>query len=159
MNDQESRRDQRVSVLKAGKVVFDNVLFDCMVLDISPNGARVRFSIPIALPESLVLRIRGGPSYPATRRWSRGTEVGLEFTGPPIVDNSEMQSRHADVALDLLNTTDLARCLDLLQRERFFGNETLRQTAETARDAYANLHAMLKQHTVKALRPKPTNEG
>jgi len=157
MSQDESRRDHRKSVIQAGKVVFGNAVFDCLVLDIAPTGARVRFSIPVAIPETVVLRMREGTSYPAARRWSRGTEVGLEFTGPPIVESDEIRGRQATVALELLRGGDLARCFDALQRERFFGDETLRNAAEAARDAHAHLEDTLKKHAARPAR-RPRDE-
>lgn len=153
MSDRDSRREQRNRVLKGGKVVFDNAVFDCHVLDISPNGARVRFSVPVVVPEAVVLRLRDGASYHAVRRWSRGNEVGLEFSGPAIASNDEALGRAAGQALETLRGVELAKCYDLLLAERFFGNENLRKAADAARIALFNLETILRQHAAKPARP------
>lgn len=150
MSDRDRRREPRQRVLKGGKVLFDHSTFDCHVIEISGSGARVRFNIPVALPEEFVLRLRDGASYPAVRRWSLGNEVGMEFTGPAIANNDEALGRSAADALEMLRRVEIAKCYDLLQEERFFGNENLRRAADTARTAMFHLETILRQHAAKS---------
>ena len=153
----EQRRTPRTRVLKGGQVIVGNVTYDCMVLDISPHGARVKFNIPLIVPESVILRIRDGATYPACRRWSRGTEVGLEFAGPPLASGNEGHSRRALEALDAIRAASLTTCSRILQEERYFGDEALRRAAQSAELAYDLLLEALKPHAEKAVlaRAKP----
>jgi hypothetical protein len=75
------RQKARESVLQKGQLVFRNSVIDCVVLDISSEGARVRTSVVVQLPDRLTLRVRGGAVLPAEQRWARGTEIGLAFAG------------------------------------------------------------------------------
>jgi len=61
--------------------------FDCLVLDLSANGAKIQFSIPPGEIEGLVmLAIPRLPGLNATVAWTHpdhGMELGLTFDDPP----------------------------------------------------------------------------
>lgn len=79
----ERRRSQRVSVVKAGVLRVgegeSQSIYDCLVLDESAEGALVDMGALYNLPESLALQISGGENRRATRRWTAGTKIGLEY--------------------------------------------------------------------------------
>ena len=154
---QTPRRGARDRVLKRGRIISDGGVFDCLVLDISPHGARVKFSIPVALPPQVMLRMSEGTTFPATRRWSRGTEVGLEFTGTVVASGDAIQSRRADDAHRALQEVNITACLGILEAERYFGDEALRRTGEAAADAVGRFVAALLPH-VAAKGRKPSHE-
>ena len=53
---------------------------DCVVRDISDNGARLQFSKPLALTDLLDLHIPiKGRSFHAEKRWHNGDEIGVTF--------------------------------------------------------------------------------
>ena len=54
------RRDARTGVLKRAKIAFGRTVIDCIVLDISPGGARVRTDVTVTIPEQVILRFSGG---------------------------------------------------------------------------------------------------
>ena len=147
---QERRREPRKRVLKGAKVLFEHAVFDCLVLDISNYGARIRFNTPVVLPPTVTLHLRDGASYKSLRRWSLGNEVGLEFDGPAVASNDAGSGRAAVEALGALRSVDLAKCYDILLTERFFGNENLRQAADAARTACFTLETILRQHAAKS---------
>ena len=144
--EQTPRRVARNRVVRRGRIISDGGVFDCLVLDISPHGARVKFSIPVALPPQIMLRLAEGTTFPATRRWSKGTEVGLEFTGTVVASGDAIQSRRAEEAYRALQDANITACLAILEAERYFGDESLRRTGEAAADAVARFVAALLPH-------------
>ena len=89
----ERRTERRVKVLKEGKVMLtDSVSVNCVVRDISPGGARLKFDGPVYLPVEFRLRIVSADlTIPATPAWQTQGEAGVRFTGVGTVgqvDNS-----------------------------------------------------------------------
>ena len=151
----DKRDTQRDRVIKSAQITFGNSVLDCIVLNISVSGARVAFGIPALVPEIMVLRLRDGSSYPACRRWARGMEIGLAFTGRVIASGDEGRIRRAGAALEAAHATDPTGWLQILRAERFFGDETLRQAAEAAEAAYMRLEATLRPHAVGTVQGPP----
>ena len=146
MIDRQGRRDL---VLKRGQIIFGDSVLNCIVLDMSPHGARVDFGAPVEVPVHLDLRLHDGTTYPALQRWSRGTQIGLRFAGPVEASGDEGHARRAFQALQALQSADPAGCLETLRAERFFGDEGLRQAAEAAEAAHARLVGMLQPHAAR----------
>ena len=89
----ERRTERRIKVLKEGKVMLtDCVSVDCIVRDMSPGGARLKFEGPVYLPVEFHLRIVSADlTIPATPAWQKQSEAGVRFTGVGTVgyvDNS-----------------------------------------------------------------------
>ena len=140
-------------MLWAAQLEMGDSLLDCIVLDISPRGARLRFRVPVAVPDGGVvrLRLRDGTRYPARRRWSRGTLVGLEFLGPGAALTADAATaRRARALLEAVQAGPPAAWLPMLQAERFFGDEALRLAAEAVELAHARLEAALRAHAATA---------
>ena len=84
----ESKREtERRRILKDGRVILpgSRVTYDCAIRDVSKAGARLRLkSDSINLPEEFELVfVADGLAYSAFRKWRRGTEYGVAFTGEP----------------------------------------------------------------------------
>ncbi|MCD2470907.1 diguanylate cyclase [Jiella sp. MQZ9-1] len=78
----ERRGERRQRVLKRAKVMVPErgYLVDCVVRNLSPNGARLRFDAYFAPPEKFVLEIIGtGERRNAELRWQIGNEIGVEL--------------------------------------------------------------------------------
>jgi hypothetical protein len=148
----ERRDTRRTRVLLRGKIIAGDAIYDCTVLDVSAAGARLRFGTPVALPGDFIFRVLDGSSYPARRVWSRGNEMGIAFTGQVIASGDIAQSRRAEEALNALRSPGLAACLDILARERYFGDDGLRRTAEAMKSVREQLESALKPHALKAAR-------
>ncbi|MBP0446817.1 PilZ domain-containing protein [Roseomonas sp. SSH11] len=143
------RRGRRDRVLKSAQVVFGGAAIDCVVLDISSNGARVSFSSPVEVPELLALRLNDGSTYPALRRWVRGTDMGLQFTGPVMASGDEGHLRRAHQAMEALRAARGMGWLEILRAERHFGDEALREAAHALEAAHQQLEAALMPHVVQ----------
>ena len=78
---QSSRREDRRTILKGAKVVFNNGkgVLVCRVRDLSPGGARLEFPPRQALPDSFDLHVTGQPVRHCERRWTRNNIVGVRF--------------------------------------------------------------------------------
>jgi hypothetical protein len=75
------RRQDRRTVLKGAKVVFNNGkgVLVCRVRDLSPDGARLEFPPRQALPDFFELHVAGQPMRKCERRWVRNNIVGVRF--------------------------------------------------------------------------------
>src|SRR3712207_4190106 len=73
------RRAERSSVLKRAQILFGSTVIDCVVVDSSAGGLRIRIQSAIAVPEAVTLRFVDGSAVRARRRWTRGTEVGFRL--------------------------------------------------------------------------------
>ena len=69
----------REGVLKSAQIIFGQSVVDCLVLDVSEAGARVRTASITPIPDQVTLRFRGGATFPAVRRWTRGMEIGFSL--------------------------------------------------------------------------------
>ena len=79
---QERRTSSRKKSFLKGTLYFDNRLSsaECLVRDLSEQGARVQFSSPVRLPDMVELYIPvRDQTFEAKVRWRRDDEVGLAF--------------------------------------------------------------------------------
>lgn len=79
------RRPGRCKMFKPAQIAYGASVFDCILLDASPEGAQVHLVRPPAnLPELVTLRLPGGESRSVRRCWNRGAHIGFEVVGPPL---------------------------------------------------------------------------
>jgi hypothetical protein len=141
-SEDSKRLAARETVLKSGQIVFRDIVIDCVILDISGEGARVRTAVMVPIPEQVTLRLRGGAVLPAVRRWARGTEIGLAFSGS--VSLNEERSQEALVIRKVLQEKGLDEALRRLRVVNFFDDPELQEAAEQAEAARAKLEAVLR---------------
>lgn len=81
--EEDRRKFERKRVLRRGRIVFrkGHGVIDCVVLDLSAGGARLRAPGLIAVPDHFELRLENGSSY-AVEVVTRG----FETTGVRFVD-------------------------------------------------------------------------
>jgi hypothetical protein len=80
------RKQRRMRVLKDGQLITDdmNSLVDVKIRDLNETGARVETAGAIDVPDVFKLLVVSAKMlYPCRARWRRGTQIGVEFTGPP----------------------------------------------------------------------------
>ena len=78
----ERRRNQRQRALLTGKLATDqaNITIDCVIRNLSPEGALVETQSPHLIPSELhLLQVREGIAWDAKVIWRRGSRVGLEL--------------------------------------------------------------------------------
>jgi hypothetical protein len=145
----ERRRQQRTSVLKRAQLACGASLYDCFILDSSEAGVRVQMSVPVALPERMVLRLDGGISIPALHRWSRGSDAGLEFAQDDASERGHVAERIWSVHEALQEgRTDAA--LRQLRTGGFFADPALEQAAAEIEAARARLAGALRAAAIAA---------
>ena len=80
----DKRGVARVRALLAAKILIGDgrMSADCMVRNLSTDGARVRISRTVPLPQTLgLLLIKDGLLFDAALAWRKDDEAGLTFTG------------------------------------------------------------------------------
>ncbi len=79
--DVERRRFERKRVLRRGKIVFRNGhgAIDCVLLDISAGGARLRAPGILAIPAQFELRVENGPTYDVAVCFRSPDTTGVRF--------------------------------------------------------------------------------
>ena len=82
------RRYRRKPVLWAARLESSSGVADCIILDLSSGGARLKVSETIPLDEPAVLVFGKFGTFPCRIVRSSPGEAGIEFTDPPkeIVD-------------------------------------------------------------------------
>ena len=78
----ERRQDPRAQMLRRARVVFrsGHCVVECVVLDLSSGGARLKFTGILALPPRFELRLDSGLSRPAEIRFRGADVAGVQFT-------------------------------------------------------------------------------
>lgn len=143
VEQQDRRRSRRDSVLKRAQIVSGGVLHDCIVLDSSAAGARLRCGTPLPLPPQVELRYAGGAAVPAVVRWCRGTDVGVEF----VQEGRRLRRDTAErawSAYEALRDGQLDKAVRLLRAEGFFDDETLREAVAAAEAARQRLEDAIR---------------
>lgn len=79
----ERRASPRQRRLNGAKIVFNNnsSVIDCIVRDLSPQGARLLVSSPVGIPDRFDLRIdRNGACHPSKVTWRTKDQIGVSFS-------------------------------------------------------------------------------
>ena len=127
-------------MLKIAKVVAETAVFDCIVVDMSAHGARVRFGAATVVPDVLTLKLADGTSYDARRRWTRGEEAGLEFIADTSLSGA---ARRQAWALQERLAQECLPPLEALRAAGYFADEVIRAAALTAEAGLGALQAVL----------------
>jgi hypothetical protein len=79
--DTERRGSLRKRVLRRGRIVLRNghSVIDCILVDLSDSGARLKTSGLIPLPERFTLRIDMGPTHVVEVRHRDLEHTGVRF--------------------------------------------------------------------------------
>lgn len=94
----ERRRLPRRRALKACKAVYGDFRYtiDCVVRDLTPDGARLRADAAMEIPDDFYLFDGGeGRLQRAEVIWRTGNELGVRFVGTPIAIHESTDPRHA----------------------------------------------------------------
>ena len=132
----------REAVLKSAQIIFDHSVIDCLVLDVSEAGAKVRTAAVVLIPERVTLRFRGGTIFPAVRRWTRGMEIGFSFEATASLGEEEAEL--AWRIYESVRAATIEEPLRLLRDRGYFDDIALRAAAEEAEAGLRRLEAMLR---------------
>ena len=77
----ERRQHPRSHVLRRARIVFRRGFstLDCVVLDLSPGGARLKVGEWLGLPDRFELRIDNGPTHEVEVRHRSMQMTGVQF--------------------------------------------------------------------------------
>jgi PilZ domain len=80
----ERRETPRAHVLRRARIVYRRGFstIDCVVLDVSPGGARLKVDEWLMLPRRFELRIENGPVHEAEVRYRDMQMTGIRFVEP-----------------------------------------------------------------------------
>ena len=81
----DRRRHVRMPVHWAGELAEGKESRDCVVLDISPAGARVQSADPLPAISSVKLTLAHGGDYEGAVVWQQGSFMGLAFSEPKTI--------------------------------------------------------------------------
>ncbi len=79
----DRRRYKRAHVLLSGRLFSGKRDIEGLVLDLSANGARIRFHEPIAANSAMTLRLAGSVDLKVEVAWQKGNSLGLQFREVP----------------------------------------------------------------------------
>ena len=79
----ERRQFRRKAVIWAAKLETPNGTLDCITLDLSLGGARLRISEPVGLLQQVTLVLGKFGKFQAEIVWVTENEIGLQFTESP----------------------------------------------------------------------------
>ena len=77
----ERRHNERRRSLLSGRVVFNGrrSVIDCLVRNLSAEGACLQVQSVAGIPEEFELEIRGEPSRSVRQIWQSENRIGVEF--------------------------------------------------------------------------------
>ena len=92
----DKRTKQRQRVLKAAKIVINHGgVIDCTIRDISENGACLRVTTALGIPQSFVLILNETTRRPCRVKWRKATQIGVEFQSE---DHSTIDASNYSIA-------------------------------------------------------------
>ncbi len=77
------RRYPRVTVVWAAEIVWADGSSDCVVLNISINGAKIQVPSPYTGPAEITLKLERFGDFPAVVAWSDDISIGIQFRDSP----------------------------------------------------------------------------
>lgn len=137
----DQRAARRYSVIKGARILFDSTAIDCVLLNVSESGALVYTDAAATIPDHVTLQFAGDAIYQATRRWTRGTEIGFSLDSATAFPPDTTET--ARNIYDMMCAATLAEPIRLLRAKRFFGDVTLQVAAEEAEAAMQRLRSAL----------------
>jgi len=132
----------REAVLKSAQIIFAQSVVDCLVLNVSETGAKVRTASVVPIPRQVTLRFRGGASFLAVRRWTRGPEIGFSLALTATLDDGPAELAWG--IYEYVRATTIEEPLRLMREYRFFDDIALEAAAEAAEAGLRRLETMLR---------------
>jgi hypothetical protein len=149
----ERRTQIRTKVLKAAKIILNDghTVFNCLVLDESPEGVFVDLGALVPMPNEVIIRFSSGATFRAVRRWNSGTKFGFQFNGPQIISHETAQ--RLQTIHEVLVNHGVAAAFEMLRIANFFDNSDLHRIAEAAMAAQWALESALRCETKRFFAP------
>lgn len=137
----DRRRAPRERLLQRARILVDERPFDCILLDLTPTGARVETTQPLNLPDRFILCFGDGRQYVCERRWRSGQRMGLMFLRPN--QHSDRRER-AGAIRDMLGGIGRRAVFDMLRDDNYLDSQSLGDAAWLAEEALRTLDETLR---------------
>jgi hypothetical protein len=81
----DKRQHKRVELMRRARIIYNNAfsVIECVILDISDSGARIRPADVLSCPETFKLSIDSGPSHTCSVVRRHGNEIAVQFLDLP----------------------------------------------------------------------------
>ncbi len=96
----ERRQYSRTHLIWTGSLAFGDRSVDCVIMNASANGAKIRVAEALPFPEIVTLRIPRLGGFRAEVVWSRDNKLGVRFLEEPervaeLIEHVLPQPEHA----------------------------------------------------------------
>jgi hypothetical protein len=156
----EQRRAARHRLIKSAQMIFpaEGMISDCVVFDLSDEGALVELKNIALVPPEVVLCLSTEDIFLAQRIWQMGKKLGLQFVKRESAEHDTVKSlRLIESILDKYGPLITAKTL---RAARHYSDEDFRRAIEEAEDAEAKLTSILSAiKTIALLTPKQMSRG
>jgi hypothetical protein len=139
----DKRFAARQTVFKSAKIVFGRAVVDCLVVNVSETGVRVRIAAIMTIPERVTIEFSGGAVFSAVQRWARGFELGFSLEGTASLP--EESAHLASRIYQMLRAASIEEPMKLLLSVRYFDDPGLQGTALEAEAALRRLETALAE--------------
>jgi hypothetical protein len=83
-DDTEYDRDYpREAILVESKIMIDEQWHDCVIVNISPSGAKVNIALEVSRGKDVLILIGKSGQFNATVAWCRDDQIGVKFDHDP----------------------------------------------------------------------------
>ena len=137
----DRRRATRERLLQRAQIVVEERVFDCVLLDLTPGGARVETMLPLNLPDRFSVRFADGRQALCERRWRVGQRMGLMFLR---ANAASRRPDRASAMLDVFGTLGHRALFDMLRDDNYLQSAAVGEAAWRADAALAALEAALR---------------
>ena len=137
----DRRHAARERMLQRAQIVVEDRVFDCVLLDLTPGGARVETMLPLNLPDRFAIRFADGRQALCERRWRVGQRMGLMFLRASA--RSRLPDR-ATALLGMFETLGHRALFDMLRDENYLQSAAVGEAVWRADAALAALEAALR---------------
>jgi hypothetical protein len=97
----ERRHSARKRSFLQGRVYYNHrrASIDCLVRDISEEGAKLVFGEPVGIPDVIELYLPGKEElHRVVVQWRKGTEIGVDFGHSSVMEDAEVATASTDLA-------------------------------------------------------------
>lgn len=81
--DSDRRKFKRARFLMSGILISGDHAIQCVILDLSVNGARIKTPQPTEPSSAVKLNLAGSVELNSEVMWRKGNELGIRFTDEP----------------------------------------------------------------------------
>jgi len=139
----DRRRTMRDRILQRAAILAPNGTHPCLVLDLSPLGARLEMMGPMPAGDRFTLRFSDGRSFGCELRWAVGVRLGVEIleAAVPVGDRRE----RAAVLVQRLEGSGLQDLFRRLRDEHFLNSRSVGAAAWAAETAIKALEDAIRE--------------